>query len=161
MRTRRIFAFALVHLLVFSTARPGTAQGIANPDLFDKSLKAAAEAVTQYGLPDDAERLGRVNRIGYELAQHSEFEKFPFTFTIVDMPVPNAFALPGGQIFITSGMLDLGLDDDMLASVLGHEIGHVVLDHFSRMQRKATLMNVLGTLLIAGVAIGENNSRQQ
>lgn len=165
MKTRRIFAFALVHLLVFSSARPGTAQGIANPDLFDKSLKAAAEAVSQYGSPDgspdDAERLGRVNRIGYELAQHSEFEKFPFTFTIVDMPVPNAFALPGGQIFITSGMLDLGLDDDMLASVLGHEIGHVVLDHFSRMQRKATLMNVLGTLLIAGVAIGENNSRQQ
>jgi predicted negative regulator of RcsB-dependent stress response len=77
------------------------------------------------------------------------------------MPVPNAFALPGGQIFITTGMLDLGLDDDMLANVLGHEIGHVVLEHFARMQRKATLMNVLGTLLVAGVVIGEKNGNRQ
>ncbi|HEV8579644.1 MAG TPA: M48 family metalloprotease [Thermoanaerobaculia bacterium] len=161
MNHRRILASALVFLLVFSTARPGRTQGIANPDLFDKSLKAAAEAAAQYGTPDDPEQLARVNRIGYELAQQSEYQKFPFTFAVVDMPVPNAFALPGGQIFITSGMLDLGLDDDMLANVLGHEIGHVVLEHFARMQRKATLMNVLGTLLVAGVAIGESNSNRR
>src|SRR6185295_339293 len=46
-------------------------------------------------------------------------------------------------------------------NVLGHEIGHVVLEHFARMQRKATLMNVLGTLLVAGVVIGENNSNRR
>jgi Zn-dependent protease with chaperone function len=161
MSIRRILASALVLLLVFSTAGPVWAQGIANPDLFDKSLKAAAEAAAQYGSPDDPEQLARVNRIGYELAQNSEYQKFPFIFGIVEMPVPNAFALPGGQIFITTGMLDLGLDDDMLANVLGHEIGHVVLEHFARMQRKATLMNVLGTLLVAGVVIGEKNSNRQ
>ncbi|HEY7213036.1 MAG TPA: M48 family metalloprotease [Thermoanaerobaculia bacterium] len=161
MSIRRILASTLVLLLVFSTVGPTWAQGIANPDLFDKSLKAAAEAVAQYGSPDNPEQLARVNRIGYELAQHSEYQKFPFTFGIVEMPVPNAFALPAGQIFITTGMLDLGLDDDMLANVLGHEIGHVVLEHFARMQRKATLMNVLGTLLVAGVVIGENNSNRR
>lgn len=161
MSIRRILASALVFLLVFSTAGPVWAQGIANPDLFDKSLKAAAETVVQYGSPDNPEQLARINRIGYELAQHSEYQKFPFIFGIVEMPVPNAFALPGGQIFITTGMLDLGLDDDMLANVLGHEIGHVVLEHFARMQRKATLMNVLGTLLVAGVVIGEKNGNRQ
>jgi Zn-dependent protease with chaperone function/predicted negative regulator of RcsB-dependent stress response len=158
MSIRRSFAFTLILLLAFSAARPGLAQGIANPDLFDKSLKAATETVDQYGSPDNPEQLARVNRIGYELAQHSDYQKFPFTFSIVTMPVPNAFALPAGQIFITSGMLDLGLDDDMLANVLGHEMGHVINEHYAKMQRKATLMNVLGTLLIAGVAIGENNS---
>ena len=160
MSIRRSFAFTLIPLLVFSAAGPGLAQGIANPDLFDKSLKAAAEAVVQYGSPDNPEQLARVNRIGYELAQHSEYQKFPFTFGIVEMPVPNAFALPAGQIFITTGMLDLGLDDDMLANVLGHEMGHVINEHYAKMQRKATLMNVLGTLLIAGVAIGESNSNR-
>ena len=160
MSIRRSFAFTLIVLLAFSAARPGLAQGIANPDLFDKSLKAAAETVDQYGSPDNPEQLARINRIGYELAQHSDYQKFPFSFSIVEMPVPNAFALPAGQIFITSGMLDLGLDDDMLANVLGHEMGHVINEHYAKMQRKATLMNVLGTLLIAGVAIGENNSNR-
>ena len=77
------------------------------------------------------------------------------------MPEPNAFALPGGQIFVTTGMLDLGLDDDMLANVLGHEIGHVVHEHSIHMQRKATLMTVLGNLLVAGVVIGESRSNNR
>ena len=167
MTTRRILALVPVLLLVLAAAQPGRAQqgtanpGIANPKLFDESLKAAAEALKQYGAPDDAERLARVNRIGYELAQQSDFQKYPFIFQIVKMPEPNAFALPGGQIFVTTGMLDLGLDDDMLANVLGHEIGHVVHEHSIHMQRKQTLMTVLGNLLVAGVAIGESRSNNR
>lgn len=157
---RRILASALI-LSLFAAPRPGAAQAIANQDLFAKSLKVAVEAAHQYGTPDDPEQLARVNRIGYELAQQSEFAKFPFTFGVVEMPVPNAFALPGGQIFITTGMLDLGLDDDMLACVIGHEIAHVTLEHYLRMQRKATLMSVLGNLLLAGVMIGEANSNNR
>ncbi|HEX6899849.1 MAG TPA: M48 family metalloprotease [Thermoanaerobaculia bacterium] len=157
-RTRRILSLVLIVLLAAPMARTATAQGINNPDLFAKSLKAAAEAAAQYGTPDRPADLERINRIGYELAQQSGYAKFPFTFAIVEMSAPNAFALPGGQIFVTTGMLDLGLDDDMLAGLLGHEIGHVTLDHFARMQRKATLMSVLGNLLVAGVLIGEANS---
>ncbi|HYG65221.1 MAG TPA: M48 family metalloprotease [Thermoanaerobaculia bacterium] len=160
-RTRRSVAFALALALLASPWRPAAAQTIANPDLFAKSLTVAQEAVEQYGLYDNSEELARVNRIGYELAQHSEFQKFPFTFGLVDVPVPNAFALPGGQIFVTRGMLDLGLDDDMLANVLGHEIAHVTLEHYLRMKRKATLMSVLGNLLVAGILVGEANSNNR
>ncbi len=99
-----------------------------------------------------------MNRIGYELAQQTGFPKYPFTFRLVDLAVPNAFALPGGQIFITRGMLDLGLDDDMLAAVLGHEIAHVTLEHYLRLQRKANLLNVLGNVLVAGVLVHEANT---
>jgi predicted Zn-dependent protease len=155
---RRFLACALVASLALAGVRPAAAQAISNPDLFGKSLTVAAEVVEQYGRYDDAAELARVNRIGYELAQHSETQKFPITFGLIDMPMPNAFALPGGQIFITRGMLDLGLDDDMLANVLGHEIGHVTLEHYLRMKRKATLMSVLGNLLLAGVLIGAANS---
>jgi predicted Zn-dependent protease len=58
-------------------------------------------------------------------------------------------------------MLDLGLDDDMLANVLGHEIAHVTLEHYLRMKRKATLMSVLGNLLVVGVMVGEANSNNR
>ncbi len=156
MKIRRTLAPTLLLLLAVTAAGPGRAQTIANPKLFDESLKAAAEAVKQYGTPDDSERLARVNRIGYELAQQSDYQKYPFIFNIVKMPEPNAFALPAGQIFITTGMLDLGLDDDMLANVLGHEIGHVVHEHAIHMQRKQTLMAVLSNLLVAGIAVGES-----
>ncbi|HEY3569403.1 MAG TPA: M48 family metalloprotease [Thermoanaerobaculia bacterium] len=157
MKIRNILT---ILLLATAVARPGWGQPqtIANPKLFDESLKAAAEAVKQYGSADDQERLARVTKIGYELAQQSDYQKYPFVFGIVKMPEPNAFALPAGQIFITTGMLDLGLDDDMLANVLGHEIGHVVHEHAIHMQRRQTLMTVLGNLLIAGVAIGESRS---
>jgi Zn-dependent protease with chaperone function len=156
--TRRVLAAALAAAIALPTLpHPAAAQTVSNPDLFLKSLQAARQAEEQYGTYDNPDELARVNRIGYELAQQSGYTKVPFTFSLVDMPVPNAFALPGGQIFITRGLLDLGLDDDMLAAVLGHEIGHVTLDHFRRMQRKQTLLTVLGNLLVAGVVIGEAN----
>jgi Zn-dependent protease with chaperone function len=161
MTIRRILAFALVSSLVFTTARPGSAETIADLKLYGESLKAAAEAVKQYGTPDDPDRLARVNRVAYELAQQSDYQKYPFSFQIVKMPEPNAFALPGGQIFITTGMLDLGLDDDMLANVLGHEIGHVVHEHAIHMAHRQMLMSILGNLLVAGVAIGESRSNNR
>ncbi|MFY9822748.1 MAG: M48 family metalloprotease [Thermoanaerobaculia bacterium] len=170
MNHRHIVSSTLVLLLVFYAAAPALAQaprpaapqsfpGIADPNLFEECLKASVEAVKQYGVRDNAAEIARVNRIGYELAQQSEFVKYPFVFGIVKMPEPNAFALPAGQIFITTGMLDLGLDDDMLANVLGHEIGHVINEHSIKMQRKATLMSILGNLLVAGVLLGESQHR--
>jgi predicted Zn-dependent protease len=110
-------------LLLVSSTGPLPAQTIENPDLFIKSAKAAQQALQYYGRYDNPEELERMAAIGYRLAQESKFQDFPFTFYLIDMPEPNAFALPGGQIFLTKGMLDLGLNDDMLAGLLGHEIG--------------------------------------
>jgi Zn-dependent protease with chaperone function/outer membrane protein assembly factor BamD (BamD/ComL family) len=156
--TRRCLAAALALLVALPLLPlPASGQAVSNPELYLKSLQIARQVAEHYEIYEDPEESARVNRVGYELAQQSGFTRFPFTFTLVDMPVPNAFALPGGQIFITRGMLDMGLDDDMLAAVLGHEIGHVTLEHFKRMQRKATLMTVLGNLLVAGVVVSESN----
>ena len=155
---RRFLAAALALLVALPLLPPpASGQSVSNPELFLKSLQVARQVAEQYKLYDNPAELARINRIGYELAQQSGFTRFPFTFGLVDMPVPNAFALPGGQIFVTRGMLDVGLDDDMLASVLGHEIAHVTLEHFKRMQRKANLLTVLGNLLVAGVVINESN----
>jgi len=126
---------------------------VADEELFFKSLEAAAKAVEQFGAPRDEATLARINAIGYRIARHSGFDKYPFSFYLIDLPEPNAFALPGGQIFVTRGMLDVGLSDDALAALLGHEIGHVVHQHGVRMQRRATLLNVLSQAVMIGVML--------
>ena len=137
------------------------AQTISKPDLYEKSLEAARQVLEHYGTPDDDSELERVAEIGYRLAAQSHFEDFPFAFYLIDMPEPNAFALPGGHIFVTRGMLSLGLDDEMLACLLGHEIAHVTGRHGTRMQKRATLLNVLSQALVLGVLFGasDDNSR--
>ncbi|MEE2777898.1 MAG: M48 family metallopeptidase [Acidobacteriota bacterium] len=133
---------------------PAAAQNITNPELFAKSAEAAIEALRVYGPYDDAAQRERVNRIGYSIARHSNFDKYPFSFFVIDMAVPNAFALPAGHIFITRGMLDLGLDDDMLAAILGHEVAHVTEEHFLKMRKRATMLNVLSQALTVGAMVG-------
>jgi len=124
-----------------------------NVDLFEKSLKAASEAIRVYGAWDSAKDLRRVAEIGYRVAQEAGFRDFPISFYLIDLAEPNAFALPGGQIFVTRGMLAIGLTDDELAALLGHEIAHVVHRHGVRMERRATLLNVLSQVALVGVML--------
>lgn len=80
------------------------------------------------------------------------------TFTLVNSEVINAFAVPGCYIYVTRGLLAIMNSEDELASVLGHEVGHVVADHSARRQNTATLSG-LGALL-AGVLTGSGEIAQ-
>ncbi|HVS03195.1 MAG TPA: M48 family metalloprotease [Thermoanaerobaculia bacterium] len=155
MRRQALLASALGLALL---AHSATAQTIENPELFGKSVAAAQQALEHFGTWDDDEALRRVADIGYRLAGHSGYTKTPFTFFLVEMREPNAFALPGGQVFVTRGMLELGLTDDQLAGLLGHEIAHVTLQHGIKMQRRATLLNVLSQAVLVGVILAEGQS---
>jgi predicted Zn-dependent protease len=157
----RGFALALAVLIAGAPVTPARAEPapvIASEDLFLKSAQAAAEALEVYGIWDDPAATERVQRIGYSIARHSNFEKYPFSFFVVDMAIPNAFALPAGHIFVTRGMLELGLDDEMLACLLGHEVAHVTREHFLKMKRRATLLQVLSQVLTVGVMVGASQS---
>jgi Zn-dependent protease with chaperone function/tetratricopeptide (TPR) repeat protein len=154
---RRFLHAGLVLVLV---GQPLAAQTVSNSELFGKSLKAAQEALRQFGAYDALVEAKRVNDIGYRVVGASGFTKFPITFHLIDMLEPNAFALPGGQIFVTRGMLEMGLSDDMLACLLGHEIAHVVLEHGIKLERRATLLNILSQAALVGVLIGAEQRRR-
>jgi len=124
------------------------------PKDFENGLKITLEAIKELGQVDDPAQVARVNEIGYRVAQRAAPGMPYFSFRIVKMEEPNAFALPGGFIFITTGMLDLNLTDDELAALLGHEITHVKNGHMRRMSRRQTLMNLLYQALILGIAFG-------
>ena len=66
------------------------------------------------------------------LAQQSHRPNLPWTFTVVDSPAINAFAVPGGYVYVTRGILPYLKDESELAGVLGHEIGHVTARHASQ-----------------------------
>ena len=90
---------------------------------------AAAEVRSTIGLVDDAELQEYVQGVGLELARSSQRPNLPWSFGVVDDPTPNAFALPGGFIFVTRGLMSLMDSEAELASVLGHEVGHVTARH--------------------------------
>ncbi|MCP4662776.1 MAG: M48 family metalloprotease [bacterium] len=160
-RPAAISTVLLSALVLALSPAGGAALRISKPDLYEKSLKAAQQALEHYGAYDDPAERRRLNDIAYRLAVHADFDAFPFTFYLIDMPEPNAFALPGGQIFITRGMLHLGLTDDMLGCLLGHEIAHVVHEHGTRMRRRATLLNLLSQALVLGVLVGADDDRDR
>ena len=91
--------------------------------------EAAAQARAALGVVPDEALQGYVGGIGRELAGTSERAALPWEFHVVDDPSPNAFALPGGFIFVTRGLMSLMNSEAELAAVLGHEIGHVTARH--------------------------------
>jgi predicted Zn-dependent protease len=153
VRLRAAVAASLV-LLLSLPVPPAAEAAVPGADIFEKSVRAAAEAVRIYGEWDEPEQLRRVTDMGYRIAQESGFRDLPLSFYLIDLPEPNAFALPGGQIFVTRGLIAVGLGDDELAALLGHEIAHVVGRHGIRMERRATLLNVLSQAALVGVILG-------
>jgi predicted Zn-dependent protease len=83
-----------------------------------------------------------VSGLGMQLARASERPNLPWSFTVIDDPQVNAFALPGGPIFITRGILSHMNSEAQLVSVLGHEIGHITAKHSVQQMSQAQLAQI-------------------
>ena len=159
---RRFFpaaALAAGALLAFALAGCAT-----NPVTGKKELSLVSEsqeltigsegdkAVTaEYGLYEDARLAAHVDSIGQRLARVSHRPGLTWHFHVVDDPAVNAFALPGGYIYITRGILAYLNSDAQLAGVMGHEIGHVTARH-SAQQITRTQLYSLGLGIAAVVS---------
>jgi predicted Zn-dependent protease len=122
--------------------------------------EADAEIVQQYGLYEDPELQAYVNRVGQKVLAESQlrdpktaaqYRETPFTFRVLNSPVVNAFAVPGGYVYVTRGLLTHLDNEAQLAVVLGHEVGHVAARHSARQAAKAQI-GQLG--LMAGAILG-------
>uniref|UniRef100_UPI0039A6F1FE M48 family metalloprotease n=1 Tax=Ornithobacterium rhinotracheale TaxID=28251 RepID=UPI0039A6F1FE len=113
------------------------------------------------GLLQDAKTQNFIQQLGRKIVQNSAAQKTPYQFefhVLADPNTVNAFALPGGQIFITVGLLKRLKTEAQVAGVLGHEIGHVVARHSAEQMAKQQLSQ--GLAGAAGVASGDANSAQ-
>ncbi|MFY0626404.1 MAG: M48 family metalloprotease [Reichenbachiella sp.] len=116
---------------------------------------AAVAVIEKYGIYNNSELKTYVDEIGYSLVDQLSEDLFEFRFIILDDPTPNAFALLGGYVFITRGLLALVNNADELAGVIGHEIVHVQKRHGVKQMRHSILPTVLQVpFQIAGGILG-------
>jgi predicted Zn-dependent protease len=150
--TRRLFLLLAV-AIGLAAAPPAHAQGQRALAAFPDEVQAA---VTQFGgLYDDPELQRYVESIGKLLVLTSEKANEPFTFGLLDSAIVNAFSMPGGYVFVTRGLLALANNEAELASVLGHEIGHITANHAGQRQTRGVLAQLGAGLL--GMLIGNPN----
>ena len=108
------------------------------------------EVLASFGAYDDPEWQAYIQEIGAKIAATSERPDLNWTFTVLDDPVVNAMALPGGYIYVNRGILAHFNSEAELASVLGHEIGHVTARHSVEQMSRAQLAQLgLGVAAIA------------
>ncbi len=142
MKSSRPVALLLIALMLASSA-PARVTPTHGFDLFSTQeevqagQQAAAEVPKQLPvLPDSSPLSQYVSRLGHKLADHAPGEKWPYNFHVVNQKEINAFALPGGPIFVNVGTIQAADNEAELAGVIAHEISHVVQRHGTRAATK-------------------------
>ena len=147
---RRIAAALLAVLLVTGCGTPpADAQLLGGGSEEALGAQEHPKILAQFGGAYSDQRLqGYIDRIGNRMAAQTG-RNGPWTFTVLDSDVVNAFALPGGYVYVTRGLLALAKDEAEVAGVLGHEIAHVIARHSRERQTGQTIAG----LLAAGIGI--------
>ena len=110
----------------------------------------ALESMQRFGRPIDNEAVQKyVNLVGAVVVKSSLRSTIPYHFTILDSPVQNAFAAPGGIIFISKALLLTLTDEAELAAVLAHEVGHIAAKHALKSTKRAQFLQGVGTITAA------------
>jgi predicted Zn-dependent protease len=112
----------------------------------------ALEGLQRFGNPVKNEALQKyVNLVGNAVAANSKRSTIPYQFAVLDSPVQNAFAVPGGVIFVSKALVAILDDEAELAAVLAHEVGHVSAKHALKSTQRAQLISGVGTITAASV----------
>jgi predicted Zn-dependent protease len=111
--------------------------------------EAAKQIPEELGLVEDPEIQGMVQTLGLQMARASERPDLPWEFHVVDSPVVNAFAIPGGFVYLTRGILAHMNTEAEMVGVMGHEIGHVTARHSAQQISRSQLAGLgLGLSMI-------------
>lgn len=141
---------------------PISAQTARNISPSDKATgaKANPDLIAEYGGVETGPQASYVASIGKNIAIQSGLSnaRDDFTVTLLNSPVNNAFAIPGGYVYTTRQLVALMNNEAELAGVLGHEIGHVAARHSAKRQKAATRNSILGVLgtVLSGAVLGNS-----
>jgi len=163
MRVRRLLSRALPLLVAASmlvacgtqVVNPVTGQAersvMSEQDEIAEGAKGHQQVLQEYGAYANPGLQAYVNDLGQRLARQSHRANLKWTFTVLDSPEINAFALPGGHVYVTRGIMAYLDSEAELAGVIGHEIGHVTARHGAQ---RATRQQTAGLGVIAATVLG-------
>ncbi len=151
MRSIRLSVLILLVAALSCAINPVTGKRelslISEPDEIALGKQTDVEIRNQYGIYADSELNGYVESVGKALVPYTHRPNLDYRFAVLDTPVVNAFAVPGGYIYVTRGIVALMRSEAELAVVLGHELGHVNARHSIRRMSEMMLVQV-------GLAVG-------
>jgi predicted Zn-dependent protease len=151
----RIFALLLIAILAGCATQTNPVTGkqdrfvMSEQDEINSGRQIHQQVLQEYPAYNNPALQQYVSAVGQKLASQSERANLPWTFTVVDSPEINAFAVQGGFIYITRGLMAYLNSEAELAGVLGHEIGHVTARHGARADRDQKI--AVGTQLLATI----------
>ncbi|MDO9084316.1 MAG: M48 family metallopeptidase [Humidesulfovibrio sp.] len=124
-------------------------------------LQAAQDVLKKEKESTDHVQAERVKRVGRRIAQAANKPDYKWEFHLIDKDTVNAFCLPGGKVFVYSGILDLATSNDELAAIMGHEIAHALVRHGGERMSMALMAQVGGQAasLALGSAVGGGASQ--
>lgn len=157
-----LFALSLVPFAASAQTRISPGFNVFSPDQdVQIGQQSAQQAEQQLPILHDSAAQAYVDRIGQRLAAHAGGPAFPYRFRIVNASDINAFALPGGFVYVNRGVLESARNEGEVAGVLAHEISHVALRHGTHQASKAYLaqagIGLIGALLGGHVSAGTAN----
>ncbi len=154
MAVKRVLAWGVAASLLGYTvggSAVGVTQSARSISASDKATgaKAHPDLLKEYGGPYSGPQAAYVRAVGQKIAVQSGLSnsQSDFTVTLLNSPVNNAFAIPGGYVYVTRQLLALMNDEAELASVLGHEVGHVAARHANKRNTTSTIGGILAGVL--------------
>lgn len=156
MKLQNLFVLIFIAIIYGCATNPVTGKQdlafMSEEDEIQLGKQSHQQILQQYSLYNDLEIQNYVQYVGSKVAAKSHRSNLDYQFTVLDSPEVNAFALPGGYIYITRGLMAYLNTEAELAAVLGHEVGHVTARHAVR-QHSATQLTGIGAAI--GTIIGE------
>ncbi|WP_252271705.1 M48 family metalloprotease [Pseudomonas subflava] len=158
MKLRLLLLLSVLAQLVGCAVNPATGRTdfvmMSEQQEIELGRNYAEEIAKQYPRYADEKLQAYVQGVGERVARNSHRSNLDYRFTVVDSPDINAFAIPGGHIYIHRGLMAYLGSEAELAAVLGHEVGHVTARHSVRQQSQSTAWNILGQAVAIGTGVG-------